>query len=196
MTDEEMKNRAGKAIEEVQGRIEQGPVQEQLTEHSEVYDDMEEYEAADHLVDESKKAAKNRAWMWAVVVLALIVGAALFILMVPEVGGTDNTAATGDNVANVVKTDGTEAVAAAETVVESVAVVPETTTTTAATNGKTAAATARTTTTVTGTPTAAEIESEARRVIHGDFGNGAQRRAALGSHYAAVQHRVNELMHT
>lgn len=195
MTDEEMKNRADKAIDEVQGRIEQGPVQEQLAEHSEVYDDMEEYEAADHLVDESKKAAKNRAWMWAVVVLALIVGAALFILMVPEVGGSDDTAT--DNVANVVKTDGTEAVEAAETVVESVAVVPGTSGTNTATSGKTAAATVgKTTASETGTPTSAEIESEARQVIHGDFGNGAQRRAALGSHYAAVQHRVNELMHT
>lgn len=39
------------------------------------------------------------------------------------------------------------------------------------------------------------IEREAREVIHGDFGNNPDRKAALGADYAAVQERVNEILH-
>ena len=42
--------------------------------------------------------------------------------------------------------------------------------------------------------TAAEIDALARAVIRGDFGNGVIRRAKLGSKYAAVQKRVNEIL--
>ena len=38
------------------------------------------------------------------------------------------------------------------------------------------------------------IEEKAKRVIRGDFGNGAERRRALGSEYAEIQLRVNELL--
>lgn len=39
------------------------------------------------------------------------------------------------------------------------------------------------------------IEREAREVIHGDFGNNPGRKAALGADYAAVQARVNQILH-
>ncbi len=39
------------------------------------------------------------------------------------------------------------------------------------------------------------IEREALEVIHGDFGNNPGRRAKLGADYAAVQARVNQLLH-
>ena len=39
-----------------------------------------------------------------------------------------------------------------------------------------------------------DIDALARRVIAGEFGNGAARKAALGSDYEAVQKRVNELL--
>ena len=42
--------------------------------------------------------------------------------------------------------------------------------------------------------TEAEIDALARAVIRGDYGNGVARRAKLGSKYAAVQKRVNELL--
>ena len=42
--------------------------------------------------------------------------------------------------------------------------------------------------------TEAEIDALARAVIRGDYGNGVTRRAKLGSKYAAVQKRVNELL--
>ncbi|MGN8903975.1 hypothetical protein [Collinsella sp. HCP28S3_E5] len=38
------------------------------------------------------------------------------------------------------------------------------------------------------------IDSLARRVIAGEFGNGEARKKALGSNYAAVQARVNQLL--
>ncbi len=41
--------------------------------------------------------------------------------------------------------------------------------------------------------TAAEIDALARAVIRGDYCNGVTRRAKLGSKYAAVQKRVNEI---
>lgn len=41
--------------------------------------------------------------------------------------------------------------------------------------------------------TAAEIDALANAVIRGDYGNGAVRRAKLGSKYEAVQKRVNEI---
>ncbi len=39
-----------------------------------------------------------------------------------------------------------------------------------------------------------DIDDLARRVIDGEFGNGDARKAALGSNYAAVQARVNEML--
>ena len=39
-----------------------------------------------------------------------------------------------------------------------------------------------------------DIDDLARRAIAGEFGNGDQRRAALGVNYAAVQARVNQLL--
>ena len=39
-----------------------------------------------------------------------------------------------------------------------------------------------------------DIDDLARRAIAGEFGNGEQRRAALGVNYAAVQARVNQLL--
>ncbi len=39
------------------------------------------------------------------------------------------------------------------------------------------------------------IEREAREVIHGDFGDNPGRKAKLGADYAAVQARVNEILH-
>ena len=38
------------------------------------------------------------------------------------------------------------------------------------------------------------IEDLAHRVIKGEFGNGEERKALLGSNYEKVQQRVNELM--
>lgn len=38
------------------------------------------------------------------------------------------------------------------------------------------------------------MDDLARRVINGEFGNGDARKAALGSRYAEVQARVNELL--
>lgn len=45
-------------------------------------------------------------------------------------------------------------------------------------------------------PAADDVDDLARRVIAGEFGNGAQRKAALGSRYAEVQERVNEMLGT
>lgn len=42
-------------------------------------------------------------------------------------------------------------------------------------------------------PAAGDVDDLARRVIAGEFGNGAERKAALGDHYAEVQARVNEM---
>ncbi len=39
------------------------------------------------------------------------------------------------------------------------------------------------------------IEREAREVIHGDYGNNPGRAAKLGADYAAVQARVNQILH-
>ena len=41
---------------------------------------------------------------------------------------------------------------------------------------------------------AADIDELARRVLRGEFGNGEQRKAALGDLYSAVQAAVNRLM--
>lgn len=43
-------------------------------------------------------------------------------------------------------------------------------------------------------PAASDIEALARAVIRGDYGNGDDRRAALGASYDAVQARVNEIL--
>lgn len=43
-------------------------------------------------------------------------------------------------------------------------------------------------------PAADDVGDLARRVIAGEFGNGATRKAALGSRYAEVQARVNEML--
>lgn len=44
------------------------------------------------------------------------------------------------------------------------------------------------------TPASDDVDELARRVIAGEFGNGAARKAALGSRYAEVQARVNEML--
>lgn len=203
MTNDEMRRNARKAAGEVQGRIEQGPPQEQISDHSEVYDDMPEYEAADQLIDDSRKAAGKRGWMWIAVAIALILGAAICVLMIPELTGTK----TGDALATAKATvsNGLDKVSNAAS--SGVAVIEETVGTVqegvsdaaagavsnakAKVSGAVGNAAAAASTDVS----AATIDAEARRVIHGDFGNGAQRKAALGSHYAAVQQRVNELLH-
>lgn len=43
-------------------------------------------------------------------------------------------------------------------------------------------------------PAQVDIDRLARAVIRGDYGNGAARQAALGSNYAAVQRRVNQIL--
>ena len=43
-------------------------------------------------------------------------------------------------------------------------------------------------------PAADDVDDLARCVIAGEFGNGAARKAALGSRYAEVQARVNEML--
>lgn len=43
-------------------------------------------------------------------------------------------------------------------------------------------------------PAADDVDDLARRVIAGEFGNGAARKAALGDRYAEVQARVNEML--
>ncbi len=220
MTNDEMKRDARKAVDDVQGRIEQGPVQEQISDHSEVFDDMAEYEAADQLVDDSKKAAKNRGWMWVAVAVALLIGAALCVLMIPELTGSkvENavavakagatkavngaTDAVGQGMA-VVENAGSNVISAADSLVSGAAdaVAAKASDVSAAVGGKAASVATDVKTAASDAvqtsdnATAAEIEDEARKVIHGDYGNGAQRRQALGSHYAAVQHRVNELLH-
>ncbi len=45
-----------------------------------------------------------------------------------------------------------------------------------------------------GSSSSVDIDDLARRVINGEFGNGDDRRNALGSNYAAVQARVNEML--
>lgn len=37
------------------------------------------------------------------------------------------------------------------------------------------------------------IEEKAKRVIRGDFGNGTERKQALGSEYNLIQSKVNEM---
>ena len=39
-----------------------------------------------------------------------------------------------------------------------------------------------------------DVDNLARRVIAGEFGNGDERRDRLGSNYAKVQKRVNEIL--
>lgn len=58
---------------------------------------------------------------------------------------------------------------------------------------KTSAGTEPTTPPTTEELTGAEIDALAYAVIRGDYGNGVTRRAKLGSKYAAVQKRVNEI---
>lgn len=38
-----------------------------------------------------------------------------------------------------------------------------------------------------------DVETNARRVIHGDFGNGQERKDKLGSSYSEIQGKVNEM---
>lgn len=38
-----------------------------------------------------------------------------------------------------------------------------------------------------------DVEDDARRVIHGDFGNGQERKDRLGASYSEIQAKVNEL---
>ena len=45
------------------------------------------------------------------------------------------------------------------------------------------------------TPTVNDIDELAKRVIAGEFGNGEERRQALGDKYDAVQTRVNEMIY-
>lgn len=47
---------------------------------------------------------------------------------------------------------------------------------------------------VSAQPAASDIEALAQAVIRGDYGNGDDRRAALGASYDAVQARVNEIL--
>lgn len=42
--------------------------------------------------------------------------------------------------------------------------------------------------------TSDEIDALAREVIRGNFGNGEDRKEAIGEHYQEIQNRVNELM--
>lgn len=209
MTNDEMKRNAGKATDDVQGRIEQGPVQEQISDHSEVYDDMPEYEAADQLIDDSRKAARKRGWMWIAVAIALVLGAAICVLMIPELTGSktgDALAAAKTTVSNGLDKVSDAAGSGVAVIEEAVGSVQEGVTDAAqATAGAVSDAKDKVSDAVDNAAadaaaastdvSAATIDDEARRVIHGDFGNGAQRKAALGSHYAAVQHRVNELLH-
>ncbi len=66
-------------------------------------------------------------------------------------------------------------------------------------NTKTAEATTETTANSSSTAMSQadldRIEREAREVIHGDFGVNPGRKAKLGADYAAVQARVNEILH-
>lgn len=39
-----------------------------------------------------------------------------------------------------------------------------------------------------------DVDDLARRVIAGEFGNGQERKDQLGSNYAVVQRRVNEML--
>lgn len=45
-----------------------------------------------------------------------------------------------------------------------------------------------------GTSGGADVDTLARAVIRGDYGNGAERRRRLGGLYDAVQARVNEIL--
>ena len=45
-------------------------------------------------------------------------------------------------------------------------------------------------------PASDDVDDLARRVLAGEFGNGSARKAALGSRYAEVQARVNEMLGT
>ena len=45
-----------------------------------------------------------------------------------------------------------------------------------------------------GASVSGDVGDLARRVINGEFGNGEERKRRLGSNYAAVQHRVNEML--
>ena len=45
-----------------------------------------------------------------------------------------------------------------------------------------------------GNAASADIEALAQAVIRGDYGNGEERKRRLGSLYAAVQARVNEIL--
>ena len=42
-------------------------------------------------------------------------------------------------------------------------------------------------------PMSDNVEENARRVIRGDFGNGQERKDKLGSAYAEIQSKVNEM---
>jgi hypothetical protein len=46
------------------------------------------------------------------------------------------------------------------------------------------------------TLTSDEIDSLAKEVIRGNFGNGDERKEAIGEHYQEIQNRVNEIMKT
>lgn len=46
---------------------------------------------------------------------------------------------------------------------------------------------------VTSAPVSGDVETNARRVIRGDFGNGQERRGKLGSSYSEIQAKVNEM---
>lgn len=53
--------------------------------------------------------------------------------------------------------------------------------------------TIRETTASTPAALSGSLEEQARRVIRGDYGNGAERRERLGDRYSEIQNRVNEI---
>lgn len=53
--------------------------------------------------------------------------------------------------------------------------------------------TVRKTTASTPAALSGSLEEQARRVIRGDYGNGAERRERLGDRYSEIQNRVNEI---
>lgn len=148
----------------------------------------------------SNRAVKGSAWLLGIVAIfaiAILIG--LFVgkrnSNKDEYSVTTKEYAmkSGANVNNKVIVDKVSVLSATETVADNA-----NGNTNGAATGSVTDNSAASTTAVSGTTTVSDqdrIEEEAREVIHGDFGNNPGRKAKLGADYAAVQARVNQILH-
>lgn len=192
-------------------------------------------DATVQLLEASENGAKNRSWMWIAVVIALILGIAIWWFMTNP--ATEATAPSSEQVAKsetpTEKSSNTPTVNPADINVSDDAraqqadkpqngyaiasgdngqadlsaqnakpdtpsiqtgqVVSQKANSVQTDNVPTSESQKASVQTQTSSSAAADIETEALNVIRGVYGDGEQRRQALGNRYAEIQARVNQM---